>query len=401
MEARDLLRRYPLFAVLCPGSLAAWLASAETRSVELGETLFQAGTPGRYAYLVQSGRVRVLRAAKQGREIVLGTFGPGELFGEYALLPPGLNTATCRVAGAGAVLQLPLESLRTALADLPEVQSHLKRWLRLHAVLGHLRERSFLGFMSATSLLPFLDCFQTVRFAAGQAVQAEGLSTDSWFAILQGRIRVDAAPDDLAQAPAVLGRGDCFGEGALLGRKELPLAEAETDTECMVLGREAFYGRLDTTRTDSLQTRPGVLPSRSYPWVGQQEAADCGLAALAMVARFHGREVSPAALRQRIVVGPRGLSLLELQQAATSLGFRSRAVRVGLAQLTGVALPAIAHLAGEHYVVVYAVPLPSLVIGDPAAGVVTLSAKAFWEAWSGNLLLLTAPGQGEGRPEGG
>src|SRR4051812_19640215 len=98
MAARDSLYRYPLFATLEPAALDAWLASGEVRTVELGETLFQAGTPGCHVYLVQAGRVRVLRLTKEGRELVLGTFGPGELFGEYALLPPGLNTATCRVA---------------------------------------------------------------------------------------------------------------------------------------------------------------------------------------------------------------------------------------------------------------------------------------------------------------
>src|SRR5207253_10333386 len=100
---------------------------------------------------------------------------------------------------------LPLEPLRAAVAERPEVHSHLKRWLRLHGVLGHVRDRSFLGFMSATSLLPFLDRFQTARFAAGQTMQAEGLSADCWFVVLKGQVRVDAAP-------ALLGPGDCFGE---------------------------------------------------------------------------------------------------------------------------------------------------------------------------------------------
>jgi CRP-like cAMP-binding protein len=389
MNAHEMLCRYPLFAVLNPGSIATWLASGETRPVQLGDTLFQAGTPGRHAFLVQSGRVRVVRAAKSGREIVLGTFGPGELFGEYALLDPGLNTATCRAASPGQVLQLPLEPLRAAVAERTEVQSHLKRWLRLHGVLGHLRDKSFLGFMTATSLLPFLDRFQTARLTAGQTVQAEGLSADCWFAILKGQVRVEATADDPGRPPATLGPGGCFGEGALLGYQQLPLAEAQEETECMVLRREAFYGRLDDNSLASVQTTIGVLPSTSYPWVGQQEAADCGVAALAMVARFHGLGISLVSFRQKIRLGSRGLSLLDLQQAATSLGFRSTPVRIVMEQMTSVTLPAIAHLAGEHYVVAYAIQSAFIVLGDPAAGVVTLSAQAFQRVWTGNLLLLT------------
>jgi CRP-like cAMP-binding protein len=381
MGTSDALRRYPLFAVLRPDSISDWLTTGRSRRVELGETLFQAGTPARHAYFVEAGRVRVARAAQAGREVVLGTFGPGELFGEYGLLPPGLNTATCRAAGAARVLELPLEPLRAAVAEQPDVHTHLKRWLRLHGVLGHLRDCSFLGFMSATSLLPFLDRFSTKGFSPGQTLQAEGLSTDAWFVVLKGQVRLGGTPD-------LLGPGDCFGEGALLGWKDLPLAEAQSDTECMVLRREAFYGRLDASRSGSLQTRVGELPTETYPWVGQREAVDCGLASLAMVARFHGLNVPPESLRQGIHPGPRGLSLLAVQLAATLLGLCSRPVRIDPMQLSDVALPAVAHMSGDHYVVVYAIFATTVVMGDPAAGVVTVSTSAFRKSWTGHLLLL-------------
>jgi ATP-binding cassette subfamily B protein RaxB len=128
--------------------------------------------------------------------------------------------------------------------------------------------------------------------------------------------------------------------------------------------------------------------------VSQEEATDCGVAALAMVARFHGQSVSLAGLRQGIRLGPRGASLLELQRGAAALGFRCRAVRVGVEQLASVRLPALAHLADEHYVVVYALEHGGVVVGDPATGVVTLPTDAFRRAWTGTLLLL---GRCEGR----
>src|SRR5262245_39563765 len=229
MDPADALRRYPLLAALDPAVAAAWLAAGEERTVELGEILFQAGTPGTHAYLVLEGRVRVLRASRSGREVGLGTFSPGELFGEYALLPPGRNTATCRAASAGRVLRLPLGPLRQAMAAQPEVHAHLKRWLLLHAILGHLRDRSSLGFLSATSLVPLLDRFETARFTAGQAIQADGLSADCWFVILKGLVRVGGAPGEPPTPSELRRAGDCFGEGALVGREGLPLAEAQAE----------------------------------------------------------------------------------------------------------------------------------------------------------------------------
>src|SRR5262249_48909505 len=129
MSPHDALRRYPLLAALGSGRLGPWLASARPVAVEMGEMLFQAGTPGEHLYLVEEGRVRVLREGKKGREIGLGAYGPRDLFGEYALLPPGKNTATCRASSAGRLVRFPLGPLRDAVAARPGLRGRLKAWL--------------------------------------------------------------------------------------------------------------------------------------------------------------------------------------------------------------------------------------------------------------------------------
>jgi CRP-like cAMP-binding protein len=391
MDAWTWLRRYPLFTALGREALAPWLAAAVPREVALGQTLFQAGRPGRDVYLVDTARLRVSRLAKSQRDIVLGSFGPGEIVGEYAVLAPGLNLATCRAADPGRVLQLPLAPLKDALARQPAIRSHLKRWLRLHSVLGHVRDRSFLGFMSAASLLPMLDRLTTACYPAGRAVQADGLSNDCWFVIVRGRVKLERPPGEAGGPPVILGPGDSFGEDALLGRGDLPLAESLDDLECMVLARVSFLMPLGATiARDSVQTRASncVVPGAAYPWVAQEEA-DCGVAALAMIARYHGLNHSVADLRRTIAVGARGTTLLQLQQAGASLGFHARSVLIDEGQLSRVTLPALAHLSDGHYVVLYSISGVHLLIGDPAAGVLTLGMLDFRTRWSGHLLLLT------------
>jgi hypothetical protein len=242
--------------------------------------------------------------------------------------------------------------------------------------------------MSAASLVPLLERFESVSFQAARAVQAEGLADECWFVIESGQVALHACPDDPSSDPVLLGPGDGFGARALLGRA-LPLAVALADTDCLSLPRAAFYGPLDGGASASQQTSHKQVgpPPRPLVWVGQQEAADCGVAALVMVARYRGLVVSPEGLRRRLPVGPAGVSLLALQDAASSLGFRSRAVRLGFEQLAGVRLPAIAHLRDGHYVVLYARAPDGVVAGDPAAGIRTLPAATFRQAWSGNLLL--------------
>src|SRR5947209_8661649 len=141
IEPCNALRRYPLFALLPPDWLAAWVGSGERHAVEAGETLFSVGSVGTHVFLILSGKARVLRPGTAGREISLGILTPGEVFGEYALLAPGLNTATCRGAEAGQVLRLPLPPLRERIAELLAGRSRLKNWLRLQYLLAHLRAR--------------------------------------------------------------------------------------------------------------------------------------------------------------------------------------------------------------------------------------------------------------------
>ena len=89
MAPLDVLRRLPLFALFGKDWLTEWLAQGEVVTMALGETLCQAGVWGRWLMLVEEGRVRVLRQAGSGREVSLASLGPGEVFGEYALLSPG------------------------------------------------------------------------------------------------------------------------------------------------------------------------------------------------------------------------------------------------------------------------------------------------------------------------
>ncbi len=384
------LRRYPLLNVLTSSQLSTWLGTGQELTLATGETIFQEGAAGVWAYLVLEGSVRLVRCSQRGREISLGRIGSGELFGEYALLPPHRNTATCRAASPTRLLSLPLLPLRPALAAIPGVAPSLKGWLRLHGLLGYLREQTFLGFMSGPSALTYLDCLRPVSFRALRTIQADGLGDDCWYFIQSGQVCLHAVGDAAAVPSRDLGPGDCFGEPALLGRAGLPIAITLSETRCLCLPRDLFSRPDQNTESgeESLEGCHISAQRKAYVWIGQQQAADCGLAALAMVARFHGLDVSVDSLRQHVVLGESGVSLLQLQRAAVGLGLGCLPVRVSGEQLRQVALPAIAHLQGGHYVVLYEFGANGVVIGDPATGIVRLSQELFAQTCSGNLLLV-------------
>src|SRR5262249_19586141 len=149
------------------------------------------------------------------RELSLGMLLPGDVFGEYALLPPGNNTATCRTAAPSRLLRLPLVPLRGALQEQPPVLRNLKNWLRLHTLLHFRRGRTFRGFLSAESGLKLHDRLKPAAFPAGQTIQANGLAADCWYLIDRGTV---------GWAGEELGPGESFGERGLAGSGDLPAA---------------------------------------------------------------------------------------------------------------------------------------------------------------------------------
>lgn len=60
-----------------------------------GETIFNEGDPGNNMYVVQSGKVAIIKKSAEG-EIRLAEFGPGEIFGEMAMFGSNLRSATVR-----------------------------------------------------------------------------------------------------------------------------------------------------------------------------------------------------------------------------------------------------------------------------------------------------------------
>ncbi|WP_152428793.1 peptidase domain-containing ABC transporter [Methylomonas sp. MK1] len=109
---------------------------------------------------------------------------------------------------------------------------------------------------------------------------------------------------------------------------------------------------------------------RKTPLILQTEAAECGLACLAMVANFHGHRVDLASLRQKFSLSLKGSTLNHLIQIANQLHLGSRPVRVDLNELSKLSLPAILHWDFNHFVVLTQVKRGVATILDPAKGTV-------------------------------
>jgi ATP-binding cassette, subfamily B, bacterial CvaB/MchF/RaxB len=128
---------------------------------------------------------------------------------------------------------------------------------------------------------------------------------------------------------------------------------------------------------------------RRLPLVLASEAAECGLACIAMVARSHGHDVDLNGLRQRFSLSMSGISLRGLMGLADQLGFSTRPLRVELSALSKVQTPAILHWDLNHFVVLDSINAKRAVIHDPAIGVRKLPLSEISRHFTGVALELT------------
>ncbi len=101
----------------------------------------------------------------------------------------------------------------------------------------------------------------------------------------------------------------------------------------------------------------------------QTEAAECGIACLAMVAAYHGHRIDLNTLRRRYPVSLNGVTLRGLIQVASQMQLACRPLRFEFNGLRQLNLPAIMHWDMHHFVVLKAVTSKGIVIHDPASGV--------------------------------
>ncbi|MEY4752498.1 MAG: hypothetical protein RJA44_173 [Pseudomonadota bacterium] len=92
----ELLQRMPIFHGIREDTLQCLIAHAPTVTRQVGEFFFRQGDEALYMYVLESGRVSVHKVWND-RELELGMLGPGDCFGEIALIDMSPRSASIRV----------------------------------------------------------------------------------------------------------------------------------------------------------------------------------------------------------------------------------------------------------------------------------------------------------------
>src|ERR1700736_2497428 len=102
----DLLRSMDLFEELADSELGKIARLLKEHRFSENEVIFNQGDPGDGLYIVLQGRVRIATTDSFGRERVLAFYGPGEFFGDMAVLTGAPRSASASASTNLRVLQL-------------------------------------------------------------------------------------------------------------------------------------------------------------------------------------------------------------------------------------------------------------------------------------------------------
>ncbi|HLN07017.1 MAG TPA: peptidase domain-containing ABC transporter [Acidimicrobiales bacterium] len=412
----------------------------QTRTFAFGDTIVAEGEAPDGMYVLESGSARVL-VVHDDKEITLSRLQPGDWFGETALLDRTTRTATVRASEPVSALWLDrvvfdalLElhpDIRLAFGDQTRVEM-LHRFLRTHAAFEDL------SLEAASAMYSEL---RPLEVAAGTVLVREGEPGGTMYLVEQGRLEAITKAEAGQRSIGFMRIGDIFGERSLVtGEPCVATVRAVSDARLLALDRDAFRGladrfpafarrvneqaagrnyledarvpldfakeilpggiseaapaiSLETLEPDpSAQGRKRGRRPRRFPIIQQVDETDCGVACLAMIAGWHGLDVSISWLREVAGTDQSGTTLRALAVTGRRIGLDVEPVKVSRDRLDELSLPAILHWDSEHWVVLVQADERRVEIADPALGLQRMDRAELDRHWDGYAARITPTG---------
>lgn len=116
-----LLRQNPVFRGVPPKEIEALIPVTQAERHRPREFIFMEGDPSLWLRIVKSGRVKILKHSRAGKDVLLELLGPGEIFGGVAVLEKRPYPATAQAMETTDVLKIPRDPLLTLSERHPSI----------------------------------------------------------------------------------------------------------------------------------------------------------------------------------------------------------------------------------------------------------------------------------------
>jgi len=127
------IARMPLFSGVPREELASLLTVVAPIRVSRGSAVVREGEPGDSLFLIVQGSVRVATLGSDGSEVELARLGPGDFFGEVALLTRRPRTATVTAVTEAELLRLDHATVDRLRQRHPDIDASLSEFHRRRA----------------------------------------------------------------------------------------------------------------------------------------------------------------------------------------------------------------------------------------------------------------------------
>jgi len=164
MDERESLRTVPIFSELSDEDISSLAHLALRKRYPKDTVVFFENEEGDFFFTILEGRIKVTILGDDGREVILSVLGPGDFFGEMALLDNEPRSATAIAVEESELLSLHRNDFQSVLNDNRSITSALIRVLS-----GRLRRANH-----QISTLALLDVYGRVARVIVDMAREEG-----------------------------------------------------------------------------------------------------------------------------------------------------------------------------------------------------------------------------------
>ncbi len=176
-EDLSILRNVPIFADLEDRDLEKIARLGTHQRYKKGNIVVLEQESGAALFVIITGKVKVVRTDEDGREVILSMFGPGEFFGEMALLDGLARSASVVATVRSELLMIHRREFLELLHEFPSVAI---------ALLAELTMRLRKADMQIKSL--------SLKDAAGRVANVLLMLADDLGVFRKGKVEIEDLP---------------------------------------------------------------------------------------------------------------------------------------------------------------------------------------------------------------
>jgi len=173
MSKVAMLRNVPFFTGLSDQEIEVLVESLGRRTFGKGMIIFHKDSPGQAMYIIESGKVRIFILSESGQEISVNIYGPGDVFGELALLDGSPRSAGAVAMEKTVAFTLHRDDFLQHLEACPRMARNIIEVLsaRLRYTTAYAESMSFLDIYGRVAV-------KLLELADRYGVQKEGIEIE-------------------------------------------------------------------------------------------------------------------------------------------------------------------------------------------------------------------------------